>query len=97
MTVVPSALFLVLLCVSIVSFVYAYAYDIDLSEEMEAGMQPENMNIMVAASMEFVAVFGLIAYMLARTSLLVQAVVLLREQPESAFYVVDWTRFLPHV
>ena len=47
--------------------------------------------------MEFLAVFGLIAYMLARTSLLVQAVVLLREQPESAFYVVDWTRFLPHV
>ena len=97
MTVVPSILFFVLICVSIVSFFFAYVYGIELVEEGDTSLEPENMNIMVATSMEFLTVFGLIAYMLARTSLLVQAVVLLREQPESAFYVVDWTRYLPHV
>ena len=40
---------------------------------------------------------GLVAYMLARVLLITQAVVLLRTQPESAFYAIDWTRFFPHL
>jgi len=41
--------------------------------------------------------FLLVTYMLARPLLLTQAVVLLRKQPESAFYGINWADFLPHV
>jgi len=40
---------------------------------------------------------GLVAYMLARLLLLTQAIMLLRKQPESAFYAINWTNFLPHI
>ena len=40
---------------------------------------------------------ALVGYMVARLVLLSQAVVLLREQPASAFYAINWTGFLPHV
>jgi len=41
--------------------------------------------------------FLLVAYMLARLLLLTQAIVLLRKQPGSAFYVINWSDFLPHI
>jgi len=40
---------------------------------------------------------GLVAYMLARLLLLTQAIMLLRKQPESAFYAINWSNFLPHI
>jgi len=49
----------------------------------------------VAALVGFAA--GLVGYMFARLLLLTQAVVLLREQPESAFYEISWIRFWPHI
>jgi hypothetical protein len=39
----------------------------------------------------------LVVYVLARLSLLTQALVLLRRQPPSAYEAVDWSRFLPHI
>jgi len=39
----------------------------------------------------------LVVYVLARLSLLIQALVLLRKQPTSAYVAVDWSRFLPHI
>ena len=36
-------------------------------------------------------------YMLARITLLVEAVILLRKQPTTVFSVVDWTKFTPHI
>jgi hypothetical protein len=36
-------------------------------------------------------------YMLARLSLLVQALVLLRKQPTGAFRDIDWLKFIPHL
>jgi len=45
----------------------------------------------------FLAGAGLVAYMLARLLLLTQAIMLLRKQPESAFYAINWTNFLPHI
>jgi len=38
----------------------------------------------------------LLVYILARLLLIVQALVLLREQPASAFQTVDWIKFVPH-
>jgi len=52
---------------------------------------------MVWAMLKTVGGFLLVAYMLARLLLLTQAVVLLRKQPESAFYAINWADFLPHV
>jgi hypothetical protein len=42
------------------------------------------------------AAVQLLVYILARLLLIVQALVLLRKQPASAFHTVDWTRFIPH-
>ena len=54
------------------------------------------MGLAVTLSL-IVGVAGLLAYMLARLLLLTQAIMLLREQPESAFYAIDWAHFLPHM
>jgi len=40
---------------------------------------------------------AIVAYMLARLLLLTQAIMLLRKQPESAFYAINWANFLPHI
>jgi len=40
---------------------------------------------------------AIVAYMLARLLLLTQAIMLLRKQPESAFYAIKWANFLPHI
>lgn len=45
----------------------------------------------------FLAGTGLVAYMLARLLLLTQAIILLRKQPESAFYAINWADFLLHI
>jgi len=39
----------------------------------------------------------LLGYVLARLSLLTQAIVLLWQQPESAFYAINWSSFIPHI
>jgi len=39
----------------------------------------------------------LFIYVLARLSLIGQALALLRHQPESAFLAVDWTKYIPHI
>jgi len=41
-------------------------------------------------------IFGVL-YALARVALLVEAAYLLRDMPDSAFHVVDWMYFLPHI
>ena len=40
---------------------------------------------------------SLVGYMVARLLLLTEAVILLRQQPESAFYAISWSYFLPHL
>ena len=62
-----------------------------------SGRLKDNVEIMFGLSAAFVAGAGLVAYMLARLLLLAQAIVLLRKQPDSAFYAVDWTHFFPHL
>jgi len=44
-----------------------------------------------------IAVLGIIGYLLARLLLLTQAIILLRRQPDSAFYAIKWVNFLPHL
>lgn len=51
----------------------------------------------VLKTLLYPALVLLVVYVLARLSLLVQALVLLRKQPASAYVAVDWSRFLPHI
>ena len=44
-----------------------------------------------------VGLFLLIVYIFARLSLLAQSFVLLRSQPDSVFFPVDWVAFFPHL
>jgi len=39
----------------------------------------------------------LFVYVLARLSLIAQALALLRNQPSSALVAVDWTKYVPHL
>jgi len=55
------------------------------------------MTDMLGAILAFLLGAALVAYMLARLLLLTQAIMLLRKQPESAFYAINWANFLPHV
>ena len=57
----------------------------------------EMLCVMVVTVGGFLVGAGLIGYMLARLLLLTQAIVLLRDQPESAFYAINWAYFLPHI
>ena len=57
----------------------------------------ENVEIIMGMIAALVGGAALVAYMLARLLLLTQAVVLLRKQPDSAFYAIDWTHFFPHL
>ena len=38
----------------------------------------------------------LLFYVLARLTLLVEAIVLLRQQPATAFQAINWSTFIPH-
>jgi len=55
------------------------------------------LQAMKVVSITFLVGAGLVAYMLARLLLLTQAIMLLRKQPESAFYAIKWANFLPHI
>jgi len=55
------------------------------------------MTDMLWAIVAFLGGAALVAYMLARLLLLTQAIMLLRKQPESAFYAINWANFLPHI
>ena len=61
---------------------------------------PRNLEKVVEYMLGGIAAFlggaSLVEYMLARLLLLTEAIVLLR-QPKSAFYVISWSYFLPHV
>ena len=56
----------------------------------------DNVKIILGLMAAFVGGMGLAAYMFARLLLVTQAVVLLRKQPDSAFYAIDWSRFFLH-
>ena len=60
-------------------------------------IQSDMLVVMVLTVGGFLVGAGLIGYMLARLLLLTQAIVLLRDQPESAFYAINWAYFLPHI
>jgi len=71
-----------------------------LREEYRLSL-PECVGIVMANMLGAIALFlggaALVAYMLARLLLLTQAIMLLRKQPESAFYAINWANFLPHI
>ena len=71
---------------------YRLSFSVSLPENVEEML----MAILVTIGGLLVGA-GLIAYMLARLLLLTQAVVLMRQQPESAFYAINWAHFLPHI
>jgi len=54
----------------------------------------QNMLRRMLAVVPFPLCAAIISYMFARLLLLTQAVVLLRKQPESAFYAINWANFL---
>lgn len=58
---------------------------------------PESAVLVAVLVGGFLGGAGLVAYMLARLLLLTQAVVLMRQQPESAFYAINWANFVPHL
>ena len=74
-----------------------------LAQAIEWVAEPLYILAMVIYSVGTVIVVGillpavLVAYMVARLVLLSQAVILLREQPASAFHAVNWTRYFPHI
>ena len=45
----------------------------------------------------FVLLASVVTYVLARLLLLTLTIILLRKQPESAFYAIDWANFWPHI
>jgi len=47
--------------------------------------------------LEFIMTILLVIYVPARLSLIVQAFILLRDQPEKALLAVDWTKYIPHL
>ena len=53
------------------------------------------LKVAVVVNFTFSAV-QLLVYIFARLLLIVQALVLLRKQPASAFHTVDWIKFIPH-
>ena len=55
------------------------------------------VSVIIVGILAIVLPTALVGYMAARLVLLSQAVILLREQPASAFYAINWTRFLPHI
>ena len=57
----------------------------------------DSVEIILGVMVAFLGGAGLVAYMLARLLLLMQAVVLLRKQPDTAFYAINWTHFFPHL
>jgi len=70
------------------------------SDTVPSAPLPETAEVLAAMLVTvggFLVGAGIIAYMLARLLLLTQAVVLLRKQPESAFYAINWADFLPHI
>ena len=58
---------------------------------------PEMLKSVVGSITILLCCVGLVAYLLARICLLTQAVMLLRRQPDSAFYAINWSLFLPHI
>jgi len=63
-----------------------------IQSQVQRGEQSRALKMLV-----YPALMLLVVYVLARLSLLIQALVLLRRQPTSAYVVVDWSRFLPHI
>ena len=47
--------------------------------------------------LDFIMTMLLFVYVIARLSLIAQALALLRRQPPSSFVAVDWTKFIPHL
>jgi hypothetical protein len=68
----------------------------DLNISIPRNMEKVVDNILGSIAFSFVSA-SLVGYMLARLLLLTEAIVLLRQQPESAFYAISWSYFLPHV
>ena len=67
---------------------HLYLYSISLPQRV----------LMVRETLLAIAIFlgcaAFVAYVLARLLLLTQAIMLLRKQPESAFYAINWANFL---
>jgi len=68
-----------------------------ISLPQSVGNALEAVTITLLVIITFLVGAGLVAYMLARLLLLTQAIMLLRKQPESAFYAINWANFLPHI
>jgi len=68
---------------------------ISLPRTVKNVLEAVGMTLLVIIA--FLGGAGLVAYMLARLLLLMQAIMLLRKQPESAFYAINWSNFLPHI
>ena len=47
-------------------------------------------------NLDFIMTMLLFVYVVARLSLIAQALALLRKQPPSSFLAVDWARYIPH-
>jgi len=48
-------------------------------------------------ALDLIMTILLFVYVPARLSLIAQALALLRDQPQSAFIAVDWTKYIPHI
>ena len=80
---------------AIPSILFVFGLMIQFGDDFS--FESEMLGAMVVTVLAFLIGAGLIGYMLARLLLLTQAVVLLRKQPESAFYAINWAYFLPHI
>ena len=100
-TIIPSAPLVILPSDILVGFL-CYKYDFGLS--IPSLSLPRCVEIMLDimkgvlfAIVVFSVDAAVVAYILARLLLLMQAIMLLRKQPESAFYAINWANFLPHI
>ena len=58
---------------------------------------PMSLKVAVNFIGAWLAGAGLVGYMVARLLLITEAVILLRNQPKSAFYAINWSRFMLHI
>jgi len=104
-TLIPSVPFLVIYALVLILVLLEfleerYGFDpsipsISLPQSVKNVLEAVGGTLLVIIA--FLGGTGLVAYMLARLLLLMQAIMLLRKQPESAFYAINWSNFLPHI
>jgi len=83
-----------------ITFIPVVVAPIDFFLTMQSVVFVKNMSKFARAlfsALDLVMTVLVFAYVMARLSLIAQALALLRRQPSDAYLAVDWTQYVPHV